>query len=191
MAASPEKTASRAVIRYDYHGLSICLEQPCGAPAAFRAAYRGYASVFDLGTGAELSGNLPDPQKKLAGEWFRTDREADMRNWRRDAAGNWRPPPVRPAAYDLDRPLSKDNDFWEDMQILRAVPYENYDVELWFANGSHKVYNLKKTIEETPDIAALKKLDVFMNIIGVGSGLHWNGDVDLDAYEFFKYGKDV
>ena len=98
---------------------------------------------------------------------------------------------TKKAPYDLDKPWSKTNDFLDDMQIIRAIPYENYDVELWFANGSHKIYNLKKTIDETPDIAPLKKLDVFMNIIGVGSGLHWNEDVDLDAYEFFKYGRDI
>ena len=98
---------------------------------------------------------------------------------------------TKKAPYDLDKPWSKTNDFLDDMVILRAIPYENYDVELWFANGSHKIYNLKKTIDETPDIAPLKKLDVFMNIIGVGSGLHWNEDVDLDAYEFFKDGKDI
>ena len=42
-------------------------------------------------------------------------------------------------SYDLDKPLSRENDFWHDMQILRAIPYENYDVELWFANGIKRI----------------------------------------------------
>ena len=94
-------------------------------------------------------------------------------------------------SYDLDKPLSRENDFWHDMQILRAIPYENYDVELWFADGSHKIYNMKKLINEIPEIAPLKDLSVFMNIQHCGSSIHWNDDLSLDAYEFFKYGKDI
>ena len=94
-------------------------------------------------------------------------------------------------SYDLDKPLSQENDFWHDMQILRAIPYENYDVELWFADGSHKIYNMKKLINEIPEIAPLKDLSIFMNIQHYGSSIHWNDDLSLDAYEFFKYGKDI
>ena len=108
--------------------------------------------------------------------------------------GNERASISRPhgkTAYDLDRPLSKDNDFWADMQILKVVPHENYDVELWFADGSHKIRNLKKIIDEVPEISALKDLKVFMNIRRFGWSILWDDDVSLDAYEFFRYGKEV
>ena len=179
-----------AEIRHDYRGMTIYV--PLDRDAAhIHARYGGYDSAFDSDSGEEIAGDLPLPRKKLLEKWFLSEKETDMANWRRDAAGNWHRPPVRKADYDLDKPWSKDNDFLADMVILRAIPFENYDVELWFANGSHKLYNLRKTIDEVPEIAALNDLRVFMNIIGIGSGLHWNGDVDLDAYEFFKNGRDI
>ena len=198
-AAKPElsfvealkRGSSVAEIRHDYHGIRIYADEDDPIPNCVRASYRGRNSAFDAKTGAEIAGDLPEPQKRRIAEWFRSERKTDMGNWSGDASGHWHRPPVRPACYDLDKPLSKDNDFWADMQILRAIPYKNYDIELWFANGSHKIYNMKRTIAETPEFAPLRKLNVFMDLIGIGSGLHWNEDVDCDAYEFFKYGKDI
>lgn len=185
-----KKIVSMAEIRHNYHGIKIFVYPRDHNPAHIHASYQGYESYFDINTGEEIGGNLPSRQKRQMGVWFRTEKDKDMQGWVCDN-GNWKKPDIKKAFYDLDKPLSKDNNFAGDMIILRAIPYENYDVELWFANGSHKIYNVKKSIDETPEYAPLKKLDVFMNIIGVGSGLHWNEDMDWDAYEFFKYGQDI
>lgn len=185
-----KKIIAMAEIRHNYFGIKIFVYPNDHNPAHVHASYKGYNSIFDINTGEEIEGNLPSKQKKQMMIWFCTEKDRDMRGWV-CKNGNWKKLNVKKASYDLDKPLSKDNNFWNDMQIIRAIPYKNYDVELWFANGSHKIYNLKKTIDKIPEIAPLKKLNIFMNIIGVGSGLHWNEDVDLDAYEFFKYGKDI
>ena len=186
-----KKIVSMAEIRHNYHGIKIFVNPGDHNPAHIHASYQRYESCFDINTGEEIVGNLPAQQKKQMKNWFHSEKELDMKGWYCDHAGNWHRPPVKKASYDLDKPLSKDNNFAGDMIILRAIPYENYDVELWFANGSHKIYNVKKSIDATPEYAPLKKLDVFMNIIGVGSGLHWSEDMDWDAYEFFKHGRDI
>ena len=180
-----------AEIRHDYYGIKIYVNPSDHNPAHIHATFQGYNSAFDINTGKEIRGNLPNRQKKQMAVWFQEEKEKDMKNWSYDTSGNWHKSSGKKASYDLNKPLSHENDFWNDMIILKAIPYHNYDIELWFADGSHKIYNMKKMIEDIPEIEALKDLNIFMNIIEVGYGLHWNHDIDLDSYEFFKYGKDV
>ena len=135
-----KKIVAMAEIRHNYHGIKIFVNTRDHNPAHVHASYQGYESYFDINTGEEIKGNLPSKQKKQMGIWFRTEKDNDMQGWVCEN-GNWKKPDIKKASYDLNKPWSKTNDFLDDMQIIRAIPYENYDVELWFANGSHKIYN--------------------------------------------------
>ncbi len=79
--------------------------------------------------------------------------------------------------------------------IKRVFPKEDYKLDVYFHNGTHKVYNMKPLIEANAyDIfGKLIDKDLFNKayVDFDGAGVIWNEDIDLACDEIWDNGEEV
>ena len=66
-------------------------------------------------------------------------------------------------------------------EIVQVVPYENYEVYVYFSDGKIVCYDVKPLLDK-PVFAVLKSIDVFMNSCTIlNDTLAWDISGDRDA----------
>jgi len=95
---------------------------------------------------------------------------------------------------DTSKPWSPENDFEEMIQVKKCVFTDEYTLELQFADGKRKTFDVKDKIfnEHNSEYRWFKKLqdiDEFKKGHCYGWTVMWDDDRDISAFELYKNDK--
>lgn len=138
------------------------------------------------------SGSLSPKQMKDVRTWFSTRAKEKLVGWECDSRGNWRRKASVHFHGDINAACSEANDYRQAIKLMGIAVVGGRFIECWFADGSHKIYDINDRIEEDPDIfAPLKDKKLFNNVEFSWGGLYWNDDIDLSEYELYRNGIEL
>ena len=78
-------------------------------------------------------------------------------------------------------------------KIKNVTPLKDFKLNIQFAEGITKIYDMKKLIENNKIFADLKDINLFNSVevdIG-GYGVIWNDDIDISCDELFENSKKI
>jgi hypothetical protein len=74
------------------------------------------------------------------------------------------------------------------ISVSDVKPLEDYELDLTFSDGLHKLFDMRPIIERYSVFAPLKELDVFMRGHSDGYSVVWPGDIDISPDLLYEKG---